>query len=221
MSKLINAISFLRKNGMAYSVKEFYYRLADYYTEKNLNVNTFTRESDDNPGIINPEAHEYGSVHYAHLSTVFNMIPFNKNETTLIDYGCGKGRALIAAAAFSYKKIIGVEISETIRYAEENFRRIKTRNTHNVVLEQCDAQTYEIPEEVNLIYFCNPFSGKILENVVDKIKESYLKNPRKMYIIYFNNNHFDEIVKDQTWITKYYERGFIPYFVCGFYETNP
>ena len=47
--------------------------------------------------------------------------------------------------------------------------------------------------KVNLIHFYNPFTGSILE-MVRKTHSSYVENPRKIFIIYFNNDHFDKIL---------------------------
>jgi SAM-dependent methyltransferase len=221
MKKVKNAYHFLQKNGLKDSAMELFYRRQDNYYEKHFNVSTMNQVDDDNPHLINPEAHEYGSLHYSHLLKIFDVIPLDKKETTLIDYGCGKGRALIAAASYEYKRIIGVELSDTIATAEKNFRNMKNRLTIRVDLEKCDAQTYQIPDDTNLIYFCNPFSGSILENVTRNIENSFKRTPRKMYIIYFNNNHFDDIVRDQKWLKKYFQGEFVPYFACGLYETLP
>jgi 16S rRNA G966 N2-methylase RsmD len=219
MKKVINAYHFLQKNGLRDSAMELFYRRQDNYYEKHFNVSTMNEVDDANPNLENPEAHPYGAIHWSQLLTIFNMIPLDKKKTTLIDYGCGKGRAIIAAASNEYKRIIGVELSSTIEDAEKNFSNMKNRRTQNVALERCDAQLYKIPDEVNLIYFCNPFKGSILENVTHNIEMSLKNHPRKMYIIYLNNNYFDEIITGQKWIKKYYQNEFIPYIACGLYET--
>ena len=51
---------------------------------------------------------------------MLNRIPVNRNTSVMLDYGCGKGRVIIAAASSEYKKLLGVELSRLIGTAENN-----------------------------------------------------------------------------------------------------
>ncbi len=46
-----------------------------------------------------------------------------------------------------------------ISTARENIHGMRHRETEDVVLEQCDAAEYDIPLDVNIIFFFNPFRG--------------------------------------------------------------
>ena len=97
---------------------------------------------------------------------------------------------------------------------------MKHRKTRDVLLEQCDAQNFKIPSSVNIIYFYNPFVGLSLEKVIENIHLSYKNSPRKIYIIFFNNDEFEKIIIGQKWITKTYQSQPHPDISCGLYETD-
>ena len=46
------------------------------------------------------------------------------------------------------------------------------------------AEEY-VPDEANCFYFFNPFSTKIFQKVFNQIKDSYDRNPRKIYIFFY------------------------------------
>lgn len=143
-------------------------------------------------------------------------MPVDKNNSTLLDYGCGKGRPIIAAAAYEYKMIIGVELSSLAGAAKNNIEKMRHRKTNHIEVKQCDAQAFSVPSDVNIIYFFNPFMGSILENVIRNIHASYKDNPRKIYVIYFNNEHFDrDIVPRHDWLTKINQSEVFNEISCG------
>lgn len=105
---------------------------------------------------------------------------------------------------FPLHRIVGVELSKALLdTAVANVQRMKHRKAHEVDLRLGDAAKFKLPDDVNVVYFFNPFAG-----------DSYIRlsTPRKIYVIYFNNDHFDKIVGGQLWIKKYVRRNFIREF---------
>ena len=220
MNKIVNIIEFVYNNGMTGFAKESYLRLSDYCYEKYLNVDTKGMESKEDLKLTDPDWHEYATVFYKHIFDALNKLPVDRSESTLLDYGCGKGRFLIAAATCPYKKIIGVELSSLIDLAKKNLDRMKNKNTSLIRLERCNAINFPVPLDVNIIYFFNPFRGSVLESVVNNIRASYDYAPRKIYIIYFNNDHFDELIADHDWLSKISQSEVHRRISCGIYETR-
>lgn len=220
MNKILNTFEFIRKNGIHGFMGECYYRTIDDYYDTYFDVNTKGLVSKEDLGIHHLESVEYSTISYRHIISALNKLPVDKATSTLLDYGCGKGRAIIAAAAFQYNKIIGVELADIINIAKSNIDKMKHRKTKNVVFEQCDAQDFNVPSDINIIYFFNPFIGSLLENVTRNIYSSYIKTPRKIYIVYFNNDHFDKVISHQDWLTKIFQSKLHPNISCGAYETT-
>jgi predicted RNA methylase len=153
---------------------------------------------------------------------MLRRVPVDKSRSTFLDFGAGKGRAVCAAATFPFQRIIGVEISETLlTSAQSNLARMRHRKTQHVELIHADAAAFDVPGEVNLIHIFNPFVGTTLQRVIRNIHASNQEHPRKIYIIYFNNDHFDRMLEGQHWIRKSCQTQFYPSISCGLYETLP
>lgn len=132
--------------------------------------------------------HHYQGASYYILFSIFNELPKETKNLPLIDYGCGKGRALFVAEQCGFTNLIGVDIAkELIDNANENKAIYKKSNPKsNIEFLFEDATKYKIPENAQVFYFFNPFGDEIMQKVIDNIKESVKVNPRKIYCIYLN-----------------------------------
>jgi len=111
-------------------------------------------------------------------------VELRKHKDIFLDYGSGMGRVLIMAAAYPFRKVIGVELSGKLnKVAFENIKRVKKKlKCKDIEIVEADATTYRVPTEVTVIYFYNPFTGAILQQVVDNIHKSLVEAPRKLTI---------------------------------------
>jgi len=81
-------------------------------------------------------------------------------------------------------KAIGIEYDERIyRMAMEN-KKTASQKT-NVELLNVKAEEYEPSENVDRIYFFNPFSLEILQKVMPKLINSYYASPREMLLFFY------------------------------------
>ena len=64
-------------------------------------------------------------------------------------------------------------------------------NTHRAEIIECDATCYTIPEDVNVVYIANSFSGATLDAVATNVLASYTAAPRALFLVYFNPRFFD------------------------------
>ena len=162
-------------------------------------------------GIDITHATIYMPVSYSLLEEIFielNSKPLNpKLLNHFLDIGCGKGRALCVAAHQVFKKVTGIDFSkELCDMAKANLALTKQKIPKlkfNVINN--DAFYFEIPDDVDCIFFFNPFDEIIMSAVVNNIFESLQNNPRKLYIIYVNPLHKEQFLKagfTQTWHSK-------------------
>jgi hypothetical protein len=49
-----------------------------------------------------------------------------------------------------------------------------------------DAVAYPLPNECLICYFFNPFDETLITQMLANIRESLLKNPREIFIVYYN-----------------------------------
>jgi SAM-dependent methyltransferase len=113
-----------------------------------------------------------------------------------VDFGSGKGRALLLASEFPFKKVIGVEFSkDLVRIAQENLGRYpqERRRCKDVEVLCMDATQYVLPEEPLVLYFFNPFERPLMARMVERIAASHAKCPRDIRVIYANP------VADDVW----------------------
>ncbi len=165
-------------------------------------------------GVENRDAVGYKALEYEYLLWALPAIPFPAEDVVFVDYGAGKGRALAAAAAQPFRKVIGVEISQELtEIARRNLSALKRRRAGQVEIYQGDAAAFAVPEDANVFFFFNPFGGATLARVVERIRESWLAHPRELFLIYFNHGRFDECIAGQPWLRKVHETSF-----CGFYR---
>ncbi len=221
MRKLLNACEFIRKRGLIGFAKESYYRMSDEYFEKHFNVSTAGEISREGLGISFRESVEYGTIPYKHILGILGGLPMDTASAVLLDYGCGKGRVVVCAAAQGYRKVIGVELSGLSETARGNLEAMRNRKTEDVEILQCDAREFRVPPDVNVIYFFNPFTGSILDKVIGNIRSSFEENRRKLRIIFFNNDHFEKAIRGQEWLVKTSQSVYYPSFTCGIYESRP
>jgi hypothetical protein len=122
---------------------------------------------------------------------VFNRImsafSVNNKEFTFIDFGSGKGRILILASQLGFNKVIGVEFAQNLHHAAvDNVSKYKTSHKSPPIEPLCeDATKYILPNEPLVIFFFEPFTGKVMEQVLMNISESYIRNPRRMVLIFY------------------------------------
>jgi SAM-dependent methyltransferase len=109
-------------------------------------------------------------------------------DDVFLDIGCGNGRAVLLAAAYPFRRVIGIELStQLVEIAQDNIDRTKARvRCKNMVLVNADAENYEIPDDVTVVFMYNPFRGPIFATVVKNLLNSYDRKPRPLRIVYAN-----------------------------------
>ena len=116
-------------------------------------------------------------------------LPIDYSEFTFIDLGSGKGRALLMAADYPFRRILGVELlPELHRIAEANIPTYRNQQQKCFAIEaRCgDAFSFEFPPEPTVLYLFNPFPESGLTKVVGGLESSLRHNPRPVYVVYHN-----------------------------------
>lgn len=105
-------------------------------------------------------------------------------KNILIDYGCGKGRVDFFLSYQTRCSSIGIEYDDRIyASAEENRKSAVSAGRTEFCLQ--NAEEYRVPNEADRCYFFNPFSVELLRSVLERIKESYYRNPREILLFFY------------------------------------
>jgi len=149
----------------------------------------------------------YQATNYFLIEHAFDFLKNQEANLHLVDYGSGKGRIMVVAAYYSFKKITGIDFSQSLcNEAEINIERIKSLFPSTDFQIICDdAVNYSIKNEDNVFFFFNPFDEVVMLQVVKNILASWRKNEKKIYIIYINPLH-KEIFLSAGFEEEYYFR---------------
>jgi len=110
-------------------------------------------------------------------------------EFTFIDIGSGKGRVLLMAADYPFRRILGIELLPALnRVAQENLSAYKSDSQQCFALETVcgDARQFIFPAEPILLYLFNPLPEAALIEVMANLDHSLRQFPRVVYLLYHN-----------------------------------
>jgi SAM-dependent methyltransferase len=125
-------------------------------------------------------------------------------DFTFVDLGSGKGRVLLMAAQYGFKKIFGVEyMPEWHHVAEENIRKFVAEHKIDAAIQTLcmDARDFDFPAGPLVVYLFNPFPEPILAAVLERLRESLLKNPRPLIVAY-RYPELEILLNKSAWLEK-------------------
>ena len=130
---------------------------------------------------------EYQSHHPGVTRLDLSALPIRYEDYAFIDIGCGKGRVLLIAGEFPFRKIVGLEFAPALaEIAKRNLRRYRgaPRRCTNIEVVTGDALDYELGAESQVLYFYSPFTPEILDRFVEKIDQSFQRSPRELLVMF-------------------------------------
>jgi predicted RNA methylase len=132
------------------------------------------------------------------------QVAVREGEDVFLDYGAGKGRVVVLAAMLPFRRVLGVEISPDLaELAQANVRRAARHlQCPDVEIVSGDATDFVLPKEATVLYFFDPFSGPVLERVLERIRVSLTAAPRPLRILYADPNHFAPLAAQCDWLRK-------------------
>lgn len=111
---------------------------------------------------------------------------------TCVDFGSGKGRAVLMASEFPFRSVVGVEFSAALhQIACKNITAFQSplQMCHDVTSLCQDAAEFRLPDGPIMAFFFNPFDAVVLKRVLGNIEASVEANPRDVLCIYHNPVH--------------------------------
>jgi len=127
-----------------------------------------------------------------HIKTDFSKFTF-------LDLGSGKGRVLLIASNYPFRRIVGVELlPELHRIAVKNVR------AYNSGLQPCfalecvlgDALDFVFPAEPTVLYLFNPLRESGMEQLASNLAASLRQHPRPFFVLYHNPVLEDVLMRD-------------------------
>jgi SAM-dependent methyltransferase len=136
---------------------------------------------------------DYAGSGNSYLGRVLKDLKISDKDS-IIDLGCGKGGALLYMTKFPFRMIAGIEYSQAVFLkAKDNLEKMKQ---NQIQLIHGDAGSFDGFDDFNYVYMFNPFGSVTMSRVMNRISESYKKEPRDIFIIYKNPECHTEVLEN-------------------------
>jgi SAM-dependent methyltransferase len=121
--------------------------------------------------------------------------PHPISNYTFIDIGAGKGRGLLVASEYRFRKVAGIELNPSLAaVARQNVAHwIGVHDADSTsaplapieVIEQ-DALDFDFPSTPTLLFLFHPFEAPVLKQLLRRIDTQFAKRPNTLDILYVN-----------------------------------
>lgn len=127
-------------------------------------------------------------------------------DDVFLDVGSGKGRVVLQAARYPFRRVIGVELSaELTAVARANVALNRKRHrARDIELVTADIVDYEIPEDVTTVFCFSPMYGEPFRALMTKLTELADRRGSPVTFIYsFPDEHERLIASDRfRWVGR-------------------
>jgi tRNA1(Val) A37 N6-methylase TrmN6 len=123
------------------------------------------------------------------LAALSAQAGFDFRDFVFVDLGSGKGRTLLMASDYPFRRIVGVELLPALhRAAQENLSKYRSESQKCFAIEAIcgDATEFDFPNEPTVLFLFNPFPEAGLRRVMGNLENSLREHPRKTYVLYHN-----------------------------------
>lgn len=117
-------------------------------------------------------------------------LPIAPERFHFMDIGSGAGHALLEAASFPFKSLVGVEFAaELHNAAEENLEWAMAAGRvqrGRIELRHASALDMELPPEPTVMFLFNSFREPVISRFLDRLAQSVRERPRPVIVVYVN-----------------------------------
>jgi len=121
------------------------------------------------------------------------------SQFTFIDLGAGMGRALLLAAEYPFRKVIGIELNPALaNIARDNLTTWRSaRNARAPIQILCgDAVDARHPKGPCLVFLFNPFGPSVMRRLVQRWARIFANRPGELDLLYVNPEQ-DHVIERQ------------------------
>lgn len=159
-------------------------------------------EQDLAPVSIGGDPHYYQPIGLWLLRRLVSTIPVEREATTFLDLGAGRGRAVILAAELGFGRVLGVELdgdlaaegAENVRRWQSG-RRGRRSGEQQVQVVQGDAAACPLPEGPLVIGVFNSFGPATLRLLLAHLCDAPRKAEDPVYFAYINPVHEETLAE--------------------------
>ncbi|OQA68540.1 MAG: hypothetical protein B6D44_12605 [Ignavibacteriales bacterium UTCHB2] len=197
----------IREKGLSRTYQSVISVIEDFYFELKYGISTskiVRREDLDISEKSKQHSEEYKPTRIRHFRLLIKSLDLPK-DSVFVDMGSGKGRVLLMASLNNFKRVTGVEISSQLcEIARENKAKFEKALGKQLPINivNIDVLEYNVQNDENVFYFYNPFDNYIMERIIERIKQSLIDNPRKIWLIINNFTPFIALIENRYKLLK-------------------
>ena len=131
----------------------------------------------------------YRATSYPILREVLAALTIPHQEYSFVDCGSGKGLVVLEAAAYPFRKVIGVEFARELHeIAVQNLARVPSTSLRTGVEFICeDVLTYELPDGNLVLYLYEPFEPPLVRKMIARIET--LRSNREVIVAHVRSTN--------------------------------
>jgi len=144
------------------------------------------------------------------FNQMFEALDLKWGRFAFVDMGSGKGRALLLASRFPFRRIVGVEIAaELSKAAKANIERFSApwQRCREIEVRTGDAAEFAYPAGPLVLFFYQPFLAPVLKRCLKNLARSLAVEPREVYVVYVNPV-FERLMARVPRLARQWERTF-------------
>lgn len=129
----------------------------------------------------------YGAVNQDFFREIIASIREPLTDYAFVDIGSGKGAAVLMAAEFPFRRLVGLELTpELIEIARENVVKFNAANRTTLDPEwvHADFFAWPLPPEPVLLFFNNPFPEQITVEAIEALERAVATHPYPVLLVF-------------------------------------
>lgn len=142
----------------------------------------------------------YSPTPVATIRAVLAAATVGMEQVSFVDFGAGKGRVMLVASEFPFRRIVGVEYSARLcEIARRNIERYSSTTQRCRVLEvHCiDGAEFVVPEDAGVFYFYEPFKPVVAAKVLANIESSLRAHPRRAVVCFVGGKLLCQLITER------------------------
>lgn len=131
----------------------------------------------------------------AHFRAALKSVPVDPRAFSFVDLGSGKGKLLLLAAEFPFRRIIGVEYAARLHDVAVHNIAIYTRKRiqcGTIEATLGDARALELPQGPVVAMIFNAFDGETTVAVLRNLAAQSLDKTQPVFVVYVNQRDVAE-----------------------------
>ncbi len=194
----------VREQGIGSACRYAVHRAHAEYWERRLGIHTTGGHALASEGIASADTHDYSPESYLDFQRAMKWLAPAERHGAFVDCGSGKGRLVLLAARYAFRRAIGVEVSPILsRLAARNLEAARSRlRCRDVEFVTMDASRFEFPSDASCVYLYNPFVGAVLAALLEHLRESLERAPRPLALIVSTPDRAERALAGAGWIAK-------------------